>query len=74
MGVRHRRRRLGARVPQGNDGSASLGLGVGACGSLVSRATTEELLRVLRYPKFRLSSRDVQELLGEYLPGRKPWR
>lgn len=35
---------------------------------LVSRETTEELLRVLRYPKFRLSSRDAQELLGDYLP------
>ena len=35
---------------------------------LVSRATTEELLRVLRYPKSRLSSRDVEELLGDYLP------
>ena len=35
---------------------------------LVSRATTDELLRVLRYPKFRLSSRDVEELLGDYLP------
>lgn len=35
---------------------------------MVSRATTDELLRVLRYPKFRLSSRDVEELLGDYLP------
>ncbi len=35
---------------------------------LVSRATTDELLRVLRYPKFRLSSSDVEELLGDYLP------
>lgn len=35
---------------------------------LVSRATTDELLRVLRYPKFRLSPRDVEELLGDYLP------
>jgi len=35
---------------------------------LVSRATTDELLRVLRYPKFRLSSRGVEELLGDYLP------
>lgn len=40
----------------------------GSAVPLVSRATTEELLRVLRYAKLRLSSRDVQELLGDYLP------
>jgi putative PIN family toxin of toxin-antitoxin system len=35
---------------------------------LVSRATTEELLRVLSYPKFRSSTSDVEELLGDCLP------
>lgn len=35
---------------------------------VVSRATTAELLRVLSYPKFRLSASDVEELLGDYLP------
>jgi uncharacterized protein len=35
---------------------------------LISRATAAELERVLRYPKFRLSSAERHELLGEYLP------
>lgn len=39
-----------------------------ACHPLVSRATTEELMRVLTYPKFKLSAEDQQELLADYLP------
>jgi putative PIN family toxin of toxin-antitoxin system len=35
---------------------------------LVSAATTEELIRVLRYAKFKLSSADRDELLADYLP------
>ena len=35
---------------------------------LVSRATVEELLRALTYPKFRLTPHDQQELLADYLP------
>jgi putative PIN family toxin of toxin-antitoxin system len=35
---------------------------------LVSRDTTTELVRVLVYPKFRLSPDDREELLGDYLP------
>jgi putative PIN family toxin of toxin-antitoxin system len=35
---------------------------------LISRATAAELERVLRYPKFGLSSGERHELLGEYLP------
>jgi putative PIN family toxin of toxin-antitoxin system len=35
---------------------------------LVSRATTEELIRVLGYVKFKLSSADRDELLADYLP------
>jgi putative PIN family toxin of toxin-antitoxin system len=35
---------------------------------LASAATTEELLRVLSYPKFKLSTEDRNELLGDYLP------
>ena len=35
---------------------------------LASRATIEELTRVLRYPKFQLSSDHRDELLAEYLP------
>src|ERR1019366_881276 len=36
--------------------------------SLISRATTAELVRVLGYPKFALSPDDRRELLAEYLP------
>ena len=35
---------------------------------LASRATIEELTRVLRYPKFQLCSDNRDELLAEYLP------
>jgi len=35
---------------------------------LVSRATVEELLRVLAYPKFKLTAAESEDLLGDYLP------
>ena len=35
---------------------------------LVSTATARELVRVLAYPKFRLSQSDQAELLADYLP------
>ena len=35
---------------------------------LVSRPTVEELIRVLAYPKFRLSAEDVESLIAAYLP------
>lgn len=35
---------------------------------LVSRDTAAELVRVLAYPKFKLSSADREELLADYLP------
>lgn len=35
---------------------------------LASRATADELVRVLAYPKFRLSADDQAELLADYLP------
>lgn len=35
---------------------------------LASRATIAELMRVLTYPKFKLSAQDRQELLADYLP------
>lgn len=35
---------------------------------LVSRVTAAELIRVLAYPKFKLSADERQELLGDYLP------
>ncbi len=38
------------------------------CVPLISRATAAELTRVLRYPKFGLSTDDARELLADYLP------
>ena len=35
---------------------------------LVSKPTIEELMRALTYPKFKLTSEDRRELLGDYLP------
>lgn len=40
----------------------------GACLPLVSTATVQELIRVLAYPKFRLSADERHELLADYLP------
>ncbi len=40
----------------------------GHCVPLVSKATTTELIRVLAYPKFKLSDEEQQELLADYLP------
>lgn len=38
------------------------------CQPLVSTVTGAELIRVLAYPKFKLSATDQQELLADYLP------
>ncbi len=35
---------------------------------LISKETATELLRVLAYPKFKLSKTEQQELLADYLP------
>jgi putative PIN family toxin of toxin-antitoxin system len=35
---------------------------------LVCKETTEELLRVLTYPKFKLTSQERDELLADFLP------
>lgn len=40
----------------------------GGCVPIISRVTTGELIRVLRYPKFGLSAEDCRELLADYLP------
>ena len=40
----------------------------GRCMPLVSQATASELIRVLAYPKFRLSAADREELLTDCLP------
>lgn len=38
------------------------------CRPLVSRVTATELIRVLAYPKFKLTPDEQQELLADYLP------
>lgn len=38
------------------------------CTPLVATATVQELIRVLAYPKFRLSTDDQHQLLADYLP------
>lgn len=35
---------------------------------LISKATTEEIIRVLGYPRFHLDATDQEELLGDFLP------
>jgi len=40
----------------------------GALRPLASAATVQELVRVLAYPKFRLSASEQEELLADYLP------
>lgn len=40
----------------------------GRCTPLVSKATASELIRVLAYPKFKLTRDEQQELLADYLP------
>jgi putative PIN family toxin of toxin-antitoxin system len=35
---------------------------------LVSRPTVEELIRVLAYPKFKLTASEREDLLGDFLP------
>lgn len=40
----------------------------GECVPLVSPVTAAELVRVLAYPKFRLSEAERNELLADYLP------
>jgi putative PIN family toxin of toxin-antitoxin system len=40
----------------------------GLCLPLVSTTTVQELMRVLAYPKFRLSGAEQAELLADYLP------
>ena len=40
----------------------------GHCRPLVSTTTTAELIRALKYPKFKLSAEEQEELLADYLP------
>lgn len=46
----------------------------GAIQPLASTATVQELVRVLAYPKFRLTQAEQEELLADYLPYTKTVR
>ncbi len=49
----------------------------GRCLPLVSTATVQELMRVLAYPKFKLTPEECDELLADYLPYGEvvaPWK
>jgi putative PIN family toxin of toxin-antitoxin system len=52
----------------GMAGRLRLGWQQGVFVPLVSTATVQELIRVLAYPKFRLSRLEQDELLADYLP------
>jgi putative PIN family toxin of toxin-antitoxin system len=52
----------------GTAGRLRLGWQQGFFAPLVSTATVQELIRVLAYPKFRLSRLEQDELLADYLP------
>ena len=49
-------------------GQARVALQAGAIQPLASTATAQELVRVLAYPKFRLTQAEQHELLADYLP------
>lgn len=40
----------------------------GRCLPLISKATISEIIRVLAYPKFKLSESEQEELLADYVP------
>jgi len=40
----------------------------GRCRPLASQATVAELIRVLQYPKFKLTADEQRELLADYIP------
>jgi putative PIN family toxin of toxin-antitoxin system len=52
----------------GLPGAVRLAWQSGALRPLASAATVQELVRVLAYPKFRLSAPEQEELLADYLP------
>jgi putative PIN family toxin of toxin-antitoxin system len=52
----------------GPSGRVRVGWQLGRFTPLASTATVAELVRVLGYPKFRLSAGEQEELLADYLP------
>lgn len=59
---------LSALVFGGTAGRLRLAWQQGIFVPLASTATARELVRVLAYPKFRLSAQEQEELLADYLP------
>ena len=52
----------------GTPGEQRLAWQRGQLAPLASTATVQELVRVLTYPKFRLSTQEQDELLADYVP------
>ncbi len=53
---------------QGKVAALRLAWQAGQFQPLVSKVTTTELIRVFAYPKFKLTPKDQEELLADYLP------
>ena len=53
---------------KGTTGRLRIAWQAGLCVPLLSTATAQELVRVLAYPKFKLSAGEQQELLADYVP------
>ncbi len=60
--------------PGGITGRLRLAWQAGLFVPLVSRDTASELIRVLSYPKFKLSSNEQHDLLADYLPWAETFR
>lgn len=60
--------------PGGVSGRLRLAWQATLCVPLASRATVAELIRVLAYPKFKLTSDEQHDLLADYLPWTETFR
>jgi putative PIN family toxin of toxin-antitoxin system len=54
--------------PGGRTGALRHAWQDGRCRPLICQPTAAELIRVLAYPKFKLSAEEQRELLADYLP------
>ncbi|MDO1528570.1 putative toxin-antitoxin system toxin component, PIN family [Fulvimonas sp. R45] len=60
--------------PGGVSGRLRLAWQAALCVPLVSRATAAELIRVLAYPRFKLTPDEQHDLLADYLPWTEAFR
>jgi len=67
-GLRHQFPRISPAFSAGQAGLDRGAWSAGAVVPLVCKETVEELLRVLAYPKFRLDRKEIDDLLGDFLP------